>query len=356
MKKHYIAGISLFLCFLAGFFYFCWIRRYPILEMPDAADQKDSLIIYSCERESLLDAAIPLFEEKYGISVYTVTAESKELLKIISQESNGVPQADLLLGGSLTDLNEQKSLFLPYVSFNDKYLLAPYRNTCGFATNYVLHGNCLAVNQTLAGRYGEIKSYSDLLRPEFYGEIALADPAVSSSGFEQLVNILDTHGGYQSDEAWELVKELLYQAPRGIYENTADVYQRIASGRSMIGLSREDSCAQLIQEGADLKLIYPEEGTLFTPRTVAILRNCSHAEYAKHFVDFLTGKDMQDILGTLLTSRPVRRDAQTSLFLPDIDSIPVIQADPDDFDAHREEILMHYERIRREAENYEPGN
>ena len=108
MKKHYIAGISLFLCFLAGFFYFCWIRRYPILEMPDAADQKDSLIIYSCERESLLDAAIPLFEEKYGISVYTVTAESKELLKMISQESNGVPQADLLLGGSLTDLNEQK--------------------------------------------------------------------------------------------------------------------------------------------------------------------------------------------------------------------------------------------------------
>lgn len=355
MKKHYIAGISLFLCVLAGFFYFYWSRRYPVLEMPEAANQ-DSLIIYSCERESLLDAAIPLFEEKYGISVYTVTAESKELLKMIGQKSSEQPQADLILGASLAELYEKEALFLPYVSFNDKYLLAPYRNTCGFATNYVLHGNCLAVNQTLTGRYEEIKSYSDLLRPEFYGEIALADPAVSSSGYEQLVNILDANGGYQSEKAWKLVEGLLHQAPRGIYESTADVYQRITSGRSMIGLSREDSCAQMIQEGADLKMIYPEEGTLFTPRTVAILKNCAHAEYAKHFVDFLTGKDMQDILGTLLTSRPVRRDAQTSPVLPDIDTIPVIQADQDDFDVRREEILSRYESIRREAENYEPGN
>ncbi len=275
---------------------------------------------------------------------------------MIKEENSKAPRADLVLGLSLTDISEEKDLFLPYVSFNDKYLLEPYRNLSGFATNYVLHGNCIAVNQTLAGRYEEIDSYSDLLRPEFYGEIDLADPKASSFGYEQLINILAANGGYGSESAWNMVKGLLTQSPRGIHKSIADVYQEIASGRSMIGLSREDSCAQLIREGADLKLVYPKEGTLFIPRTAAILKSSVHDEYAKHFVDFLIGKDMQDILGTLLTSRPVRRDAQTSQFLPPIDRIQVIQTDLSELASHKEEILSHYENIRKEVEEYEPIN
>ncbi len=145
---------------------------------PRPGSEDRQLVVCTSEREELMDAVIPLFEEKYGIQVSLIQGENGELLEQVRQ---GELQADVVMGLSLSDISDSQQLFQEYVSVNDKYLLESYQNTDGYATSYVLSGSCLIVNQTLAGEYA-ISGYRDLLNPELKGKITMADPSSSSTG------------------------------------------------------------------------------------------------------------------------------------------------------------------------------
>lgn len=341
-KKHInrltVAGAGLALAF-AGLFFSA--RISPGSSQPNS----QCLVVYASERPELMEAVVPLFEEKYHIQVHLVLGESTELLKRLHDEKAG-DRADVIMGLSGAELTDCEELFQYYVSVNDKYIREPYQNTEGYATSYVLNGGCLIVNKTLAGDK-RISSYEDLLNPALKGRITMADPAASSDGFSQLVNLLEAKGGCEDSQAWEFAKELLKQTGC-IASTSGEVYTSVAKGEYIVGLSHEDACAGLIREGADVKIVYPKEGSLYSPRVAAISKNAEHMEYAKHFVDFITGKDMQDIFGTLLTSRPVRQDAKRSQFLEDLARIPVITEDQEYLRLHKAELEKRFSEIQTE--------
>lgn len=332
------AGVGVALAFV-GLFFSTGI--FSGSSKPDS----NCLVVYASERPEMMEAVIPLFEEKYHIQVHLVVGESKELLQRLRNEKKG-ERADVIMGLSQTELAGSQELFQDYVSVNDKYILEPCRNAEGYATSYVLNGSCLIVNKTLAGDK-KISSYEDLLNPALKGRIIMADPASSSTGFSQLVNLLEAKGGCGSPEAWEFAEELLKQTGC-IASSSREVYTSVAKGEYIVGLSHEDACAGLMREGADVRIVYPKEGSLYSPRVAAISGNAEHTEYAKYFLDFITGKDMQDIFGTLLTSRPVRQDAKTSQFLKDMDHIPVITENQEYLRLHKDELQKRFSEIQIE--------
>ena len=148
---------------------------------PSAAQTGGKLVVYSPNSEGLMNATIPLFEEKYGIDVEVIQAGTGELIKRIQSEKND-PYADVLFGGSWSLAYDNKDLWEMYVSPNDKNVIDAYKNTCGFITGNVLDGSCLIVNTDLIGDI-KIEGYADLLNPALKGKIATADPANSSSAF-----------------------------------------------------------------------------------------------------------------------------------------------------------------------------
>ena len=74
-----------------------------------------------------------------------------------------------------------------------------------------------------------------------------------------------------------------------------------------VGLTYEDPALKLLNDGVDVKVIYPKEGTVFLPGNAAIIKNAKHMENAKKFIDFLLSQDIQDKLGTETTIRPIRK-------------------------------------------------
>ena len=153
----------------------------PASEEQPAAQTGGKLVVYSPNSEGLMNATIPLFEEKYGIEVEVIQAGTGELIKRIQSEKND-PYADVLFGGSWSLAYDNKDLWEPYVSPNDKNVMDAYKNTCGFITGNVLDGSCLIVNTDLIGDI-KVEGYADLLNPKLKGKIATADPANSSSAF-----------------------------------------------------------------------------------------------------------------------------------------------------------------------------
>ena len=172
----------------------------------ETAQVGGELVVYSPNSEGLINATIPLFEEKYGITVEVIQAGTGELVKRIESEKND-PYADVLFGGSWSQMYDNEELWEPYVSVNNDSVVDAYKNECGFITSNVLDGSVLIVNTDLIGDI-EINGYEDLLNPELKGKIATADPANSSSAFAHLTNILLAMGGYEDEAAWEFVEKL----------------------------------------------------------------------------------------------------------------------------------------------------
>ena len=301
------------------------------------------LVIYSPNSEGLLNATIPLFEEKYGVNVELIQAGTGELVKRIQSEKND-PYADVLFGGSWSLMADNEDLWEPYVSANDGNVVDAYKNTCGFITGNVLDGSVLIVNTDLIGDI-KVEGYEDLLNPELKGKIATADPANSSSAFAQLTNMLLAMGGYEDDGAWDYVKNLFANIDGKISESSGAVYKGVADGEYVVGLSYEDPCAQLIKDGAPVKIVYPKEGTVYLPASATIIKGAKNMDNAKLFMDFILSEEVQNIWGSTLTNRPVMKDAATSEFMTPLADIKVIEEDIPYVSEHKQELVDHYTDI-----------
>lgn len=307
------------------------------------AEESKKLVVYSPNSEGLMNATIPLFEEKYGIEVEIIQAGTGELIKRLQSEKQD-PYADVMFGGSFSQFYSNEDLFEEYVSENDQYVMEAYKNTTGFTTSYVLDGSVLIVNKDLIGDI-EINGYEDLLNPALKGKIATADPANSSSAFAQLTNMLKAMGGYESDEAWKYVEELFTNIDGKIQSGSSAVYKSVADGEMFVGLTYEDPSAGLVRDGANVEIIYPEEGTVYLPATAAIVKDAKNMKNAKLFMDFIISEEVQNIYGTTLTNRPVREGAKTGDYLTPIADIKVIEEDIKYVNENKSAIVEKYTDI-----------
>ena len=309
----------------------------------EAPAQGGELVIYSPNSEGLLNATIPLFEEKYGVEVELIQAGTGELVKRIQSEKND-PYADVLFGGSWSLMYDNEDLWEPYVSANNDKVEKAYQNDCGFITGNVLDGSILIVNKDLIGDI-EINGYEDLLNPELKGKIATADPANSSSAFAHLTNMLLAMGGYEDEGAWEYVEKLFENIDGKICESSGAVYKGVADGEYVVGLSYEDPCAQLIKDGAPVEIVYMEEGVVYLPASATIIKGAKNMDNAKLFMDFILSEEVQNIWGSTLTNRPVMKGAETNDFMKPFNEINVIEEDIPYVSTHKQEIVDRYTDI-----------
>ncbi|MGT2911449.1 ABC transporter substrate-binding protein [Streptococcus cameli] len=305
--------------------------------------ESDTLVIYSPNSEGLINATIPAFEEKYGVKVELIQAGTGELFKKLESEKEA-PVADIIFGGSYTQYATNGELFEEYTAKENDQVIEEYRNTTGYSTPYTLDGSVLVVNPDLT-KGMKIEGYADLLNPELKGKIATADPANSSSAFAQLTNILAAQGGYEEEVAWTYVKDLFTLIDGKIGSSSSGVYKAVSDGEMAVGLSYEDPAVKLLNDGANIKVIYPKEGTVFLPASAAIVKNAQNMDNAKKFIDFLVSQEVQDTLGTTTTNRPVRKDAKTSENMKSIEDINTITEDYDYVIKNKETIVQKYNEI-----------
>lgn len=305
--------------------------------------ESKSLVVYSPNSEGLINATIPGFEEKYGIKVDLIQAGTGDLFKKLESEK-GAPVADIIFGGSYTQYEQNADLFEPYVSDENDQVIEAYQNKTGYSTPYTLDGSVLIVNPNLT-QGKKIEGYADLLDEDFKGKIATADPANSSSAFAQLTNMLQAQGGYESEEAWQYVEDLFSLIDGKISSSSSNVYKTVADGEMAIGLSYEDPTVKLLNDGANVEIIYPKEGTVFLPASAAIIKGANNLDNAKLFIDYIISQEVQDILGTTTTNRPVRKDAKTSENMKAMTDIKVIEEDYDYVIEHKDEIVKRYNDI-----------
>ena len=306
-------------------------------------DSDNTLVVYSPNPEDLIEETIPTFEEKYGIKVNLVQASTGELFKKAEAEKES-PVADVIFGGSYALFSTNEKLFEPYISQENDQIIPEYQNKTGFYTPYTLDVSVIIANSALTKDI-KIEGYNDLLNPKLKGKIATADPSNASSAFAQLTNMLVDQGGYENEQAWTYVKNLFTLVDGKIASSSSNVYKAVADGEMAVGLTYEDPALKLLNDGVDVKVIYPKEGTVFLPGNAAIVKNAKHMENAKKFIDFLLSQEIQDKLGTETTIRPIRKNAKTNKNMKAMTEINIATEDSDYVIKNKSTILKKYNDI-----------
>jgi iron(III) transport system substrate-binding protein len=276
-----------------------------------SAGGSGKLVIYSPNSDTQIDSSLAAFEAAYpDIKVELQSMGTGDCLARIEAEKEN-PQCDVDWGAiNYNYYNQHPDLWEEYVSPNEDLLDENYRNTTGYVSFGNLSGSgAFLLNDDMLAELGvEVNGYADLLQPELKGKIAMGDPTASSSAFAELTNMLLVMGSgdtakdcYQSDEAWQYVSDFIDNLDGIILSSSSQVYKGVIDGEYAVGVSYEDPVVQAIIDNADnpdvnLSMVYPEEGAVWLPAGVAIVKNAPNMENAKLFVDFMLSQECQEDL------------------------------------------------------------
>lgn len=284
------------------------------------------LVVYSPNPLEFMDPLVALFQEKTGIEVELVAAGTGELLKRIEAEAAN-PLGDVLWSGTISTVKPKMEYFEDYVTVNDDMVVSDeYKNSEGPLTRVALIPSILMVNTELAGDI-KIEGYQDLLNPELKGKIAFCDPSQSSSAWEHLVNMLYAMGNGNPDDGWAYVEELCKNLDGKLLGSSSAVNKGVADGEYTVGLTFESGGTNYVIAGAPVEVRYMEEGTIFKPDGIYIIKGAKNLENAKKFLDFATSKEAQVIMQEECHSRTIRKDTPASTILKSYAEIKSIKDD-----------------------------
>lgn len=297
-----------------------------------------SLVVYTPNSQSIIDIIVPAFEEQTGIKVEVLNAGAGEVLTRVKAERNA-PYADIIMGAVRAEFDQY---FEEYVSPEDGAMVESSRNVTGLATPYISNGSVLLVNDEKIGDI-KVESYADLLNPELKGKIAAADPATSSSAFAQLTNQLLAMGGdYTSDAGWDFVAGLIKNLDGKVSPGSSNVHKSVADGEYAVGVTYEEPSAAYVRDGAPVHIVYPTEGAVFLDSYIGINKGAPNRANAEKFIDFVISAEIQARLGSELTVRPLRADAQAAGSLPAFSEIKLLVEDSDVVTEQKKAILDRY--------------
>lgn len=308
-------------------------------------DEELKLVVYSPATDAQVNAVVPLFEEKYGIQVEVITGGTGELLARIDAEGDA-PYCDVVFGGGESSYAEYKHIFQDYVSSEDANLIESCRNTLGYSTNYNLDCAILIVNTDLIGDI-KITGYQSLINPELKGKIASADPTSSSSALMHIETILTDMGGLtlENEAGWEYISKLIENLDGKLASGSSAAWKSVADGEMLVALSYEEAGIRLVRDGAKVKIVYPEEGTVLTPSTIGLVNNCKHPNNGKLFIDFVLSQEVQNIFCNDLDVRPVRDDVSYPEYFMPARDIRVVELDQEWINEHKAELVEKFKEV-----------
>lgn len=304
-----------------------------------APGEEERLVIYTSHKEEVYGPIIKEFQQRTGIWVEVVTGGSGELLERIAMEAEGgQPACDLMFGGGVESLAAYEDCFEPCTPEGVENLRGVGLSEEGLWTPFSSLPLVLIYNTRLVSE-GELTGWADLLDPRWKGRIAFADPTVSGSSYTAALTLFSCIEG----DDWDILAALVYNLDGGALPDSGDVVESVRSGSRYIGVTLEETA--LKQRSPELGIVYPAEGTSAVPDGCALIKGAKHAENARAFLDFVLGRDVQELLVSDLHRRSVRTDVHAPEDLPSEAELGIIDYDVHWAGALKEEFIRRWTEL-----------
>lgn len=299
------------------------------------AEDTGKLVLYASWSDDRTNPLAQGFTEKTGIEVEVVNGGTSELInRIVAEKEN--PLGDVLWGGTCTSYVPIEEYLGAYdtteMAALEESCIDPEHNWYGFSIEPMV----VCYNTKLVTGDDIPTGWKDLIDEKWYGKIAVVDPTKSSAAFGTMMAIEEAYGK-EDGKGNEFIEKLIANTDGNILTSSSLSYKGVADGEFMIGLTGEESAKKYIADGADLGMVYPEEGTDALVSPIAIIKDGPNAKSAQMFVDYMLSEDVQKQLASW-GIRSSRTDVdETEDFVP-LDQINLLKMDNDWIVAHGDQF------------------
>lgn len=312
----------------------CRYYTSPPSALPDA-----DLMILTSQEEDVYAPIIKEFTERTGLSVQVKTGTADQLITLL-EDPTTEDNYDILFGVTIETLESHKELWQAYESPEAQHISESFRCTDNRWTAFSTLPLVIMYNTNVV-TYRELPTgWSSLLEPRWKGRLAFVDPENSEIYAYALMTAVRSCPE-QENYLKLFAENLNYQT----LDQISDANNGVATGRYSLCVTLEESAQMLINEGADIDYIYPEEGTIAISDATAVIRDCMHPENAELFLDFTISQDTQRILVSHMNRRSVRDDVAPLLGLSSIRHLPLIPYDLTQVPAQQEQLLNQWRMI-----------
>ncbi len=309
------------------------------------------IVVYTSVDQIFSEPILKGFEDETGILVKVVydTEETKStgvLNRLIAEKEN--PQCDLFWSGDpvRTIVLKNKGITLPYQSPVANYIDPVYKDPEYHWTGFSARARVLIYNKTLLEMATAPQSIFDLVKEEFRGKVAIANPLFGTTTFH--ISALFSVIGDES------AKQFLSDLKNNnvvIATSNGDVKKRVMQGEVSCGLTDTDDAYEAMKEGGDVGIIFLDQqgiGSLIMPNTVCLIKDSPHTENAKKMMDYLLSKETEAKLAISCAQMPLHKGVDIPEDIPSLDNIIPMKIDYDKTSQKLEEIQSY---LKEWAEN-----
>lgn len=269
--------------------------------LPGAARAQGNLTVYCSVQEEWCRPMMAAFERATGVRVAMTRKSSGETLTQIRAEASN-PRGDVWWGGTgdphmqagqenLTE--EYRSPRLPELQpwavrqaeQANFRTVGIYAGALGYSYN---------TRELERRRIAAPRCWSDLAKPEFRGEVQVADPNTSGTAYTMLATLVQVMG---EEPAFTYLRALHRNVNQYTRSGAAPA-RAAATGETLVGITfLHDAVTQKIA-GAPVNIVAPCEGTGYEIGSMSIIRGARNMENARRFYDWALSPEAQAIAGT----------------------------------------------------------
>lgn len=277
-----------------------------------AAQGSRELVVYVTFHENEAKRLFSLFEQETGIRVKYLALATGQAVARVEAEAKA-PQADVFLGAGAEnhEAMKMKGLLVQYYSPAAAKIPQAFKDKDGYWTGMYLGPVAIIVNKDRFSAECAPKNipmpqtWTDLLRPEFRGEIVMPNPQLSSTGYTFLASYLQKYG---EAEGWaffgQLDKNINHYTKKGLAPA-----QLVATGEFLVGVNFLHDQLLMKKAGFNVEIIIPK-GAGWEIGSVSVIKGGPNTENAKKFIDFVIGQKAQQLHTDLTMRIPTRPDVE----------------------------------------------
>jgi iron(III) transport system substrate-binding protein len=135
------------------------------------------------------------------------------------------------------------------------------------------------------------RSWDDLLKPEFTGQIMVAHPSSSGTSYTALCTILQIMG---EEQGWQFLNDYAGQVLQFTKSGAAPA-KFVGQGEAAVGIVFSHDIVAEIEKGSPLELTFPEEGTGYEIGGMGIIKGAKHPDTAQKWFDWALEPSTQEL-------------------------------------------------------------
>jgi iron(III) transport system substrate-binding protein len=299
--------------------------------LPAAAQDAGQINVICSVQAEWCNLMQTVYSRTTGVKVnMSLKGSGEALAQLIAERAN--PKTDIWFGGTgdphlqaaEQDLTlEYKSASLPQLhawaqqqAAQSKYrTVGIYSGPLGFGYNPEL----------LAKKKLPVpKTWNDLLKPEYKGEIQVANPASSGTAYTMVATLVQLMG---EDKAFDYMKKLHRNISQYTRSGTAPI-KAVARGETSVSISFVHDGPGEKMQGFPVETITPSDGTGAEIGSMSLIKGARNLEAAKKFYEWALTASAQEMGAAAKQFQlPSNKSAKVDPRVPDFKKIKFIDYD-----------------------------